>query len=89
MLYREEKPPHFGHSMFMILSWSFRLLEHAGCLASLQHYLVHRVSPFGDLTLSLEGLRVPTWVRLSHQYFVGGLVFGFFGGAVHSETAQS
>ena len=42
--------------MFMILSWSFRLLEHAGCLTSLQHCLVHRVSPVGDLTLSFGGL---------------------------------
>ena len=31
------EPPHFDHSMFMILSWSLQLLEHAGCLASLQH----------------------------------------------------
>ena len=55
--------------MFMILSWSFRLLEHVGCLTSMQHCLVHRVSPFGDLTLSLGGLRVPARVRLSHHYF--------------------
>ena len=57
------EPPHFGHSMFMILSWSLRLLEHVGCLASLQHCLVHRVSPFRDLTLSPGGLRVPAQVR--------------------------
>ena len=55
--------------MFMILNWSFRLLEHAGCLTSLQHCLVHRVSPFRDLTLSSGGLRVPTRVRFSHHYF--------------------
>ena len=36
-----EEPPHFDHSMFMILSWSFRLLEHVGCVASLKHCLVH------------------------------------------------
>ena len=68
--------------MFMILSWSFRLLEHVGCLISLQHYLVHRVSPFGDLTLNPGGLRVPARVRLSHQYFAGGLMFSIRGGAV-------
>ena len=55
--------------MFMILSWSFWLLEHAGCLTSLQHCLVHRVSPFRDLTLSPRGLWVPTRVRFSHHYF--------------------
>ena len=59
----------------MILSWSFQLLEQAGCLASLQLYLVHWVSLVRDLTLSPEGLRVPARARLFIQNFVGG--FGF------------
>ena len=68
------EPPHFGHSMFMILSWSLRLLEHAGCLASLQHCLVHRVSSFRDLTLGPGGLRVLAREMFVFQYFLSRFI---------------
>ena len=44
-------------------------LKHAGCLASLQHCLVHWVSPFGDLTLSPGGLRMLAWARYFCWHF--------------------
>ena len=47
------------------------------------------MSLIGDLALSPGGLRVPARERQFLQRFVGGLVFGFCCGAVHSETAQS
>ena len=48
--------------------------EHTGCLASLQHCLVHWVSPFGDLTLSPGVLWVPTWARYFHQHFCSSFI---------------
>ena len=63
---------NLSYMNFMILNWSLRL-EHAGCLAGLQHCSVRRVSPSGDLNLNPGGLRVPARVRQSYHRFVEGL----------------
>ena len=82
--FERERPTLYKEESLLI--WSIRccdfelvirLLEHAGCLACLQHCLVQRVSPFGDLTLSPRGLRVPARVRFSLQYFGGRIEFLF------------
>ena len=56
----------------MIFEWDIWLLKHAGCLACLQHCLMHWVSLVGDLALSPGGLRVHARARLVFQHHPPG-----------------
>ena len=70
---KERGAPSFGSFNYVHFELVVSTSEHAGCLAGLQHCLVHWVSPFGDLTLSPGGLRVPARARYFHRYFNSSL----------------